>query len=107
MRRALCAAFLVLGCGAESAPSPGSVGPAAAAPPPAAFSVYGLPGPWWRTGGAREDFERESRECRGKSSEARAEPGGLDPSDAAYRAFLDCMLGYGWNRGSPPQAAPG
>jgi hypothetical protein len=105
MRRALCTAFLMLGCGAESAPSASSAGAAAVAAPPAAFSVYGLPGPWWRAGAAQEDFERESRECRRQSSEARAQPGGLGPSDAAYRAFLDCMLGHGWNRGTPPEAA--
>jgi hypothetical protein len=103
MRRALCAAFLILGCGAESAPS---ASPAdAAAPPASAFSVYGLPGPWWRAGAAQDDFDQDSRECRRASSLARAAPGGLDPSDAAYRAFLDCMLGHGWTRGTPPESA--
>jgi hypothetical protein len=93
----------MLGCGAEPPPSGGST--AAAAPPAPAFSVYGLPGPWWRAGAGQEEFDQESRACRRKSSEARALPGGLDPSDAAYRAFLDCMLEHGWNRGAPP--APG
>ena len=101
MRRALCAAVLMLCCGAESTPAP----TAAAPQPVAAFSVYGLPGPWWRAGAGQEDFDQESRECRRVSSEARARPGGLDPSDAAYRAFLDCMLGHGWNRGAPPEPA--
>ena len=100
MRRALCAAVLMLGCGAESSPSSQT---ATAAQPTAAYSVYGLPGPWWRDGAGREDFDAASRECRRTSSEARAHPSGLDPSDAAYRAFLDCMLGHGWNRGAPPE----
>ena len=102
MRRALCAAVLMLGCGAEPPPSAGPS--AAAAQPAAAFSVYGLPGPWWRDDAGQDAFDRESRECRRASSEARAQPDGRDPSDAAYRAFLECMLGHGWNRGIPPDA---
>jgi hypothetical protein len=90
----------MLCCGAEPPPPP----PAAAAPPASAFSLYGLPGPWWRAGAGQDDFDRDSRECRRASSEARAQPAGLDPSDAAYRAFLDCMLGHGWTRGTPPEA---
>jgi hypothetical protein len=68
------------------------------------FALYGLPGPWSRDGADRDDFERESRGCRRRSRQARAEAPPGERSDAAYRAFLDCMEDRRWIRGG---AAPG
>jgi hypothetical protein len=88
------------GCG----PSPEEGRAATQSPPtPRSFNVYGLPGPWWRLGAAPAQFERESRQCRRRSSAARGEADGVDPHDAAYRAFLDCMADARWTRGLPPE----
>ena len=78
---------------------------AAAAPGPPAFPIAygmeGVPGPWWKHGALRADFDRDLRVCRDRSTVARR---AADPDvrlDTAYRAFLDCMLTHEWARGSP------
>jgi hypothetical protein len=76
-----------------------------AAPAPAAPSAFnggdGVPGPWWRHGASREEFNSDLVDCRGRSVEARSNAS-EDPPDAAYRAFLACMSELAWSRGAPP-----
>jgi hypothetical protein len=62
----------------------------------------GVPGPWWRHGAVRDDFHVDLNTCRRRSVEARHKDSD-DPPDAAYRAFLECMVEFAWKRGPPPQ----
>lgn len=91
-------ALFALACG-ESGETLRPTEPAAT---PLIFSAHGLPGPWWKTGGSPKEFQRDSRACRSQSTRAR-ERATHDALETAYRAFLDCMEGRMWQRGSPPR----
>lgn len=69
---------------------------------PVVHNAFGMPGPWWRDDGSPQVFETDLATCRRESSEARERRDEPDPLDAAYRAFLGCMDGNGWQRGLPP-----
>lgn len=92
------ATLALLACGPSEAPASVATAPPG---PPTFFSREGLPGPWWREGGAREPFDRDASHCVKQSRAARR--GAKDPADAAYRAFLDCMEARRWGRGVPPR----
>ena len=100
-RRPLVAFLLAasaLACGnGDEASRPGEA-PAT----PLVFTAHGLPGPWWKVGGAPREFQRDSRACRGRSTRAR-ERATRDALETAYRAFLDCMEERMWQRGTPPK----
>jgi hypothetical protein len=105
-----CIAIPLSGCN-EGATSSQTADVAAPAPgPPSVFSGGdGVPGPWWRHGATRAEFKVDLRVCRDRSVEARQNASD-DPPDAAYRAFLECMTEFTWNRGGPPgppQVGPG
>jgi len=98
-------AIVVVGCGAPEGTTP-EAAPAEAVPMlPVAYGMEGVPGPWWRHGALRADFDRDLRTCRDRSSEARRSAPADARLDAAYRAFLDCMVERGWARGAPGPAA--
>jgi hypothetical protein len=97
--------LVCVGCTAGEASGP----PPVSAAPPSEVVVFvreGIPGPWARKGTTREDFERELRECRDRSSDARASAENGDGADLAYRTFLDCMRAFRWTRGFQPADAP-
>lgn len=107
---ALAGLTALLGCGeaqqttaAAEAPAPEAVGELAIAATPSFHTRYGVPGPWSRQGGSREDFDADSRGCQDRSVEARTASD--DPNDAAYRAFLECMDEREWTRGITPEPA--
>jgi hypothetical protein len=86
--------------------APQVAAPSPAAPTlPIAYGMEGVPGPWWRHGASRADFDGDMRTCRDRSTEARRSAHPDLRLDAAYRAFLDCMLQDGWTRGSPGPGA--
>jgi hypothetical protein len=68
---------------------------------PAAFWLYGAPGPWHRSGATQADFDRESRACREASVEAREAALPDERNARAYQAFLECMTERRWSRGAP------
>jgi hypothetical protein len=99
---AAIAALLVPACGAPADPQAA----VEAAPPPGAdllFAREGVPGSWWRHGASQDMFDAELGVCLARSKRARAAPGSLDPADAAYRSFLECMDRHHWVRGLPPK----
>lgn len=110
LRSTRCAALVIpailglvfAGCSAQES----ALAAVVSAPPqstrPGVFSGEGLPGPWWQRGASRDDFDRDQRSCRARSTEAR-DRAVEDRSDAAYRAFLDCMVELAWTRGAPPR----
>jgi hypothetical protein len=94
-----------IGCvGGEEASSAEIATPDADAP---VFFKYGTPGRWTRPDATRADFEQESRGCLERSSAARrdARPGG--GTDAAYRAYLECMQEHRWRRTGRPASSDG
>ena len=92
--------LLAAACGRPEEPAPSA--PASEAPPEQSFARHGAPGPWWRAGAMKSDFDAESRVCLSASNEARRQTVPDEKSAAAYRAFLDCMEGRGWHRGLRP-----
>ena len=89
---------------AEPAPAPTEVAAAAAA---ASFHTrYGLPGPWSREGGTRDDFDRDAGTCLERSKQTRRAAAGGDPHEAAYRGFRDCMDERAWTRDAVAKPGP-
>jgi hypothetical protein len=95
---------LGLGCGELEGTPPLATPASAAVLLPVAYSMEGVPGPWWRDGAARADFDRDLRTCREHSTEARLTADPDARRDAAYRAFLGCMAELEWKRGAPAPA---
>jgi len=100
----LCCGIAAVSLGCDDGASAGEVGDVAA-PSSGTPSAYGggdgFPGPWWRHGSTRTDFDSDLRSCRKRSAEARR-TAREDPPDAAYREFVACMAERAWNRGAPP-----
>jgi hypothetical protein len=98
----VAAAIAALACQAcdDGATSAANAAPTEAGP--LVFARHGVPGPWYRAGATRAQFDGESLLCLGRSREARVSAPPGTGADAAYRSFLHCMEEQRWTRGGDP-----